>query len=169
MFRLSFYELLPVIARPPAVWTPRPAEQRVAEASIALMERALEAGTVGVSAEVQVRQLLKVSGQMLLRVDALSGNPADIDPDGDGRANSLADKVRERLGKPMPRTGMSSWPTSSPKSVPASKPKPRGCLEGAHRLHQRYVRLPTRIGLARLAPARFRADALVLARQPQRS
>ena len=81
------------------MWIPRPVKQRVAETFIVLMERALEAESVGGGAEVRAHQLLKASGQLLLRVDTSAGCSLDNDLEQEGRANTLTKKVCERLDK----------------------------------------------------------------------
>jgi hypothetical protein len=77
---LAFDELPPAFARPPAMWIPWPVKQRVAETFIVLMERALDAASTGGEAEVRAHQLLKVSGQLLLRVDACADDAIAYGP-----------------------------------------------------------------------------------------
>jgi hypothetical protein len=86
-------ELPPAFARPPAMWIPRPVARRVSECFLVLMERALDAETASGSDRVAAHKLLKVAGQLLLRVDA-PGMPCAYD---DAKSPTLTSRVRDRL------------------------------------------------------------------------
>ena len=77
------------------MWTPRPVQQRVAEHFVELMERALDAGAGGGAAETQAHLLLKLSSQLLMRVDSSS---EDTTVTGE-KSLTLTSRVRERFDK----------------------------------------------------------------------
>ena len=89
----DFGQFPPVFARPPAMWLPRPVQPRVSEHFIELMESALDTSIAGGVAEVQAHRLLKLSGQLLLRVD----RPATGESAEEGKGVTLTTRVRERL------------------------------------------------------------------------
>ena len=96
---IGFAVLPPVFARPPAMWIPWPVKKRVTETFIVLMDRAIEAKAFGEEAQIKAHQLLKASGQPLLRVDTSARGALDNDLEQEGRANTLKRKVCEQLVK----------------------------------------------------------------------